>query len=90
MHSVVNEYDDDGNSSEPTEPNERVEPGPVGRMEDEAAAGLDRPAMMDRDVGRIARFDVELAQQAAKADSGALVADADPDGAVFIVDADAC
>ncbi len=57
-------------------------------MEDEAPARLDRPAVMDRAIGRLARIDVELLEQSAEADPGALVADADPDGAVLVMDAE--
>ena len=38
----------------------RVLPAPIVGMEDEAAAGLDRAAMMNRAIGRFARIDVEL------------------------------
>ena len=64
---------------------QRVLSAPVGRMEDEAAPRLDRPAMMDRAVGRFAGIDVELAKQAAKTDPGALVADADTDRALLVM-----
>ena len=57
-------------------------------MENEAATRLDRPAMMDWDIWRLARIDVELAEHAAEADFGALGADADPDRPLFIMDAD--
>jgi hypothetical protein len=53
----------------------------------EPASRLDRAAVVDRAVGRLARVDVELAQEAAQADPGALVADADPDRAIFVMDA---
>ena len=66
---------------------ERVLPAPVGRVEDEAAARLDRPAVVDRAIGRLARVDVELLEQAAEADAGALVADADADRAILVVNA---
>ena len=66
---------------------ERVLAAPVARMEDEAAPGLDRAAVMDRAVGRLARLDIELLQQPAKADAGALVADANADGAIVVMDA---
>ena len=56
-------------------------------MEDEAAAGLDRAAVMNAAIGRLAGFDLELPQQAAEADPGALVADADADRAILVVDA---
>jgi hypothetical protein len=56
-------------------------------MKDEAAPGLDRAAVMDRAVGRDARVDLQLAKKAAKGDAGALVADADADGAILVVDA---
>jgi hypothetical protein len=36
-------------------------------------------------IRRLARIDVELAEKASERDSGALVTDADPDGAVFIM-----
>src|SRR6185312_2886068 len=57
-------------------------------MEDKPPARLDRTAVMNRAVGRRARIDIELPKQRAECDSGALVAHADSDGAVFVVDAD--
>ena len=66
----------------------RVLPAPVGRMEHEAPARLDRAAVVDRAFGRLARIDLELAEQAAEADAGTLVADADADGAIFVMHAD--
>jgi hypothetical protein len=56
-------------------------------MEHEPAPRLDGSAVMDGDVRRLSRIDLELAQQCAKADARALVADADADRAVFVVDA---
>ena len=50
-------------------------------------ARLDRPAVMDRSVGRFAGIDVELFEQSAKPQARALVADADADRAVFVVNA---
>jgi hypothetical protein len=43
--------------------------------------------MVDGAVGRLSGIEVELLQQSAKADSGALVPDADPDCSVFVMDA---
>jgi hypothetical protein len=42
---------------------ERVLPAPVGRVQDEARAGLDRAAMMDGAVRRLAGIDVELLEK---------------------------
>jgi hypothetical protein len=42
---------------------------------------------MDGAVRRLVRLDLELPQQAAKADPRALVPDADPDCSVFVMDA---
>jgi hypothetical protein len=42
---------------------------------------------MDGAVGRFSRLEVELLQQPAKADPGTLVANADPDRSVFVVNA---
>ena len=66
---------------------ERILTAPVGRMEDEAPARLDRAAVMDRAIRRICRIDIELSKQHTKADAGPLVADSDPDGAIFVVHA---
>ena len=43
--------------------------------------------MVDSDVGCLRWIDVELLQQPAKADAGALVADADADRTIFVVHA---
>ena len=56
-------------------------------MEDKAPARLDRPTVMNRGVGGLARLDVQLLEQVAEAQAGALVADADPDGAILVVHA---
>jgi hypothetical protein len=56
-------------------------------MKHEAASRFDRSTMVDRSIGRFARLDVELAQKRAKADPCPLVADADSDGTIFVVDA---
>jgi hypothetical protein len=64
---------------------ERILPAPVARMDHEPASGLDRAAVVDRAVRRLARVDLELPQQPAEGDSRALVADADPDRAVFVM-----
>jgi hypothetical protein len=42
---------------------------------------------MDRAFGRFARLNIELPEQLAEADARALVADADPDGAILVMDA---
>ena len=54
-------------------------------MEDKAPPRLDRAAVVDGAVGRLARFDVELPKQRAKADACTLVADADPDCAILVM-----
>ena len=54
---------------------ERVLPAPVGRMDHEAASGLDRAAVMDRAVRRFAGFDIELAQEARLVDAGGMRSD---------------
>src|SRR5438270_12618537 len=56
-------------------------------MKDEPPPRLDRTTVMDGAVRRFARVDVELAQETAEADSGALVADSDSDRAILIVGA---
>src|SRR5205085_6700417 len=61
---------------------ERVLPAPVAGMQHEAPPRLDRPAMVDGDVGGLALVDLELLEQAAEPDPGPLVADADADRAV--------
>ena len=43
---------------------QRVLTAPVGRMKHEAAARLDRPAVVDGDIRRLSRVDVELPQEA--------------------------
>ncbi len=43
--------------------------------------------MKDRRIGRFARIEAELLEQAATADARALVADADADRAIFVMDA---
>jgi hypothetical protein len=56
-------------------------------MEHEAPPRLDRAAMVDCAVRRFSWIDLELAKQAAEADPRALVADADPDGAILVMNA---
>jgi len=55
-------------------------------VKDEAPARLDRPAVEDGAVGGLAGIEAELLQERAEADAGALVANADADGAIFIMD----
>ena len=62
-----------------------VLPAPIARMKHEPAARLDRSAVMHGTVGRFTRVDVELLQQAAKADPRPLVADSDADRAILVV-----
>ncbi len=57
-------------------------------MQDEAPSRLDRAAVVHGAVWRLARIQLELPQQAAEADAGALVADADPDRAILVMDAE--
>jgi hypothetical protein len=57
-------------------------------VEHEPPSGLDRATVVNGTIGCFAGIDVELLQEAAEADSRALVADADADGSVLVVDAD--
>jgi hypothetical protein len=57
-------------------------------VKDETATRFDRTAMMHREVGRLAGVDAELGQQTAKAQASSLVADADSNRAILVVDAD--
>ncbi len=57
-------------------------------MEHEAAARLDRPAVVDRAVRRLPRLQPQLLQETAQAKAGPLVADPDADGAVLVMRAD--
>jgi hypothetical protein len=54
-------------------------------MEDETTSRLDRAAMMHGAIRCLARFDIELAQQPAKRDPRAFMANTDPDRAIFIM-----
>jgi hypothetical protein len=54
-------------------------------MEDETPARLYRAAMVHRAIRRLARVDLELLQETAEAYPGALVADADANGAILVV-----
>ncbi len=65
----------------------RVLPAPIVRMEDEAPARLDRAAMMHRAIRRVAGIDIELPEQRPEPHPGALLADADADGAILVVNA---
>jgi hypothetical protein len=56
-------------------------------MEDEAATGLYRSAMVDGAIRCFPRIDVELAEKPSESYPRALVADSDADRAIFIVDA---
>jgi hypothetical protein len=56
-------------------------------MEDEAAARLDGPAVVDRAIGRFSGIDPKLFQKRAKAKAGPLVTDTDAHGAILVVDA---
>jgi hypothetical protein len=56
-------------------------------MEHEAASGFDRTAMVHRTVRSFARLDVELSKEAAERDARPLVADADADRAILVVNA---
>jgi peroxiredoxin len=56
-------------------------------MKKEAAARLDGTAVMDRAIRRFARIDVELLQKRPEPKPGALVADADSDRSILVVDA---
>jgi hypothetical protein len=56
-------------------------------MEDEASPGLDRSAVVDGAVGRLARIDLELPKKRSKGHPGALLADANPDRAILVMDA---
>src|SRR6185369_569380 len=66
---------------------ERVLAAPIGRMEHKPPPGLDRSSVMYCTIGGLVRVDLELLQQSAKVDPGALMADADADRPVLIVDA---
>jgi hypothetical protein len=57
-------------------------------MEHEPAARLDRPAVVDCLIRRVTRLNSELFQQAAEPDPGTLVANANSDSTVFIMDAE--
>jgi hypothetical protein len=56
-------------------------------MKDEAAAGLDRTAVVDRAIRRFPGIDVELAKEASKGDARPFVSDADADRPIFVMDA---
>ena len=56
-------------------------------MEDEAALRLDRPAMVDRRIGRLARRDVELPEQIVEAEPRHHPAEADAERALLVMDA---
>jgi hypothetical protein len=56
-------------------------------MEHEAAPGLDRSAVMDRLVRRFAGLKPKLLQQPAQADPRPLVADADPNCSIVVMNA---
>ena len=54
-------------------------------MKDKAPSRLDWPAMVNGAIGRFTRLNVELLQKAAEPHAGSFVADADPNGAVFVM-----
>ena len=54
-------------------------------MEDEAAAGLDRAAVVNDAIGGVAGIDIELAEQASQTNAGAQVTDADADRAIVVM-----
>jgi hypothetical protein len=56
-------------------------------MEHEPPAGLNRTTVMNGTIGRLAGFNIQLSKQAPEGDSCTLVADANPNGAIFIMDA---
>jgi hypothetical protein len=57
-------------------------------MEDKAPPRLDGPAVMDRAIRRLSRFDLELLEERPEAHSGTLVTDTDPDRSILVMDAD--
>jgi hypothetical protein len=57
-------------------------------MEHETPSRLDWPAVVDSAVRRVPRVDFELLQKRAKAHSGPLVTDTDPDRSILVMDAD--
>jgi hypothetical protein len=56
-------------------------------MEDKSPPRLDRATMMHCAVGRLSGVDLQLLQQRSKPHPGALLAYADPDRAVLVMDA---
>ncbi len=66
---------------------ERVLSTPVGGMKDETSPWLDRAAVVDGAVRRLAGVQVELLEKRPETQPGALVADADADGTVLVVNA---
>src|SRR5204863_132643 len=64
---------------------DRVLPAPVRRMHHKAAPRLDRPAEQNRRIGRLARVDLELAQQIVQPQPFDRVADADAQRAFAVM-----
>src|SRR4051812_45109774 len=60
-------------------------PAPFSRVEEEAALRLDRPAEMDRNVGRDPGIDVELLEQIVEGDARHDPAEADAECAILVM-----